>query len=130
MSEEIARIQTEIEEAKATLAENLSTLERKARELTDWRVQVARHPFGATGAGLLGGFVLALMLDKRRVRYVKQEASPEGTVAVAGPSFLENPVVSRVMDALVAVAAAKAASMLDDLMPGEAAEVGKVDVGP
>lgn len=130
MSDEITRIQSELEDAKATLNENLATLERKARDLTDWRLQVTQHPMGAVGLGMLSGVAAALILNGRRTRYVAPSTFPDGTVAVPAASLLDNPVVSRVMDALVAVAAAKAATMLDGLLPSGAAETGNGDVGP
>ena len=64
MNDEMARIQNEIDAEKAELAGNLSELEDKAREVTDWRVQVGKHPLESVGVALAAGVAVAMMTKR------------------------------------------------------------------
>lgn len=143
MIENTLQLRSEINAERSALAENLHELELKARALTDWRAQVNRHPLAMVGVALAGGVALAMLVPPRRrlkMRARRAELQPiagdgnsfgngvgngvgNGNAnRVAGampePSFLSNPIVARVVGALVAVAAAKAVEMLSDTIPG------------
>lgn len=126
MITDTAELRREINEERSALAENISALELKAHELTDWRAQVRHHPLASLGMALAGGVALALLVPPRRGRRadrapVAGEGNGNGNGAgqyIPEPSLLSHPIVARVVGALAAVAAAKAVEMLSDAVPG------------
>lgn len=126
MITDTAELRREINEERSALAENISALELKAHELTDWRAQVRHHPLASLGMALAGGVALALLVPPRRGRRadrapVAGEGNGNGNGAgqyIPEPSLLSHPIVARVVGALAAVAAAKAVEMLSDTVPG------------
>ena len=124
MITDTAELRREINEERSALAENISALERKAHELTDWRAQVRHHPLASMGMALAGGVALALLVPPRRGRRAdRAPVTGEGNGNGAGqyipePSLLSHPIVARIVGALAAVAAAKAVEMLSDTVPG------------
>lgn len=116
MNDDIARIQHEIDSEKAALASNLSALEVKAREVTDWRVQVRKHPLGAVGVALAAGVAVAVLTKRGPRGHATHDGSGNGATA-SGASPWSHPVVDRVINALVAVAAAKAVEIISESLP-------------
>ncbi len=119
MTDDIAQIQQEIDSEKAALANNLSELEVKAREVTDWRVQVRKHPLGSVGVALAAGVAVAMLARKGTPRvHTPHDGNGNGNgAAPSGASPWSHPVVDRVVNALVAVAAAKAVEMISESLP-------------
>ena len=118
MTDEIARIQHEIDSEKAALASNLSALEDKAREVTDWRVQVRKHPLGSVGVAIAAGVAVAVLT--KRGGLPRSSAPHDGNgngAAPSGATAWSHPVVDRVINALVAVAAAKAVELISESLP-------------
>ena len=133
MIDETAQLQREIDAEKAALADNLSTLEAKARGITDWRAQVGKHPLASVGVALAAGAAIALMTQRRRIVVVHRNEPPaDGTTTTTTPadSFMSLPVVDRVVGALVAVAAAKAVDVLSDMIPGFGGHITKTEPAP
>ena len=115
MNDEMARIQNQIDAEKAELAGNLSELEDKAREVTDWRVQVGKHPLESVGVAMAAGIAVAMM-TKRGARRMSAPHDGNGS-APAGSTVWSHPVVDRILNALVAVAAAKAVQLIGESLP-------------
>ena len=124
MNEDTTQIQREIDAEITALAGNLSELEAKAREITDWRAQVRKHPLATVGVALASGVAIAMLTGRRRPGTAYQ---PESGAAAPGPSPLSHPVVDRVLNALVAVAAGKAVEILGDMIPEFSGHLAKDD---
>lgn len=115
MNDEMARIQNEIDAEKAELADNLSELEDKAREVTDWRVQVRKRPLESVGVAVAAGVAIALLTRRGgRRAAAPHDANGNGSAPAGAWS---HPVVDRVLGALVAVAATKAVELLSESLP-------------
>ena len=132
MNAETAHLQRELDAEKAALAENLSALEAKARGITDWRAHVGKHPLAAVGVALVGGMALAMLTRRRPIVIVHRGAPRTDGAAPASTaeSLMSNPVVGRVVEALVAVAAAKAVDVLSDMIPGFSGHVATEEPAP
>ena len=117
MTDDIVRIQQEIDAEKAALASNLSALEGKAREVTDWRAQVRKHPLGSVGVAIAAGVAVAVLTKRSAPRTSAPPSSDGKGAAPAGATPWSHPVVDRVINALVAVAAAKAVEMISESIP-------------
>jgi hypothetical protein len=59
-------IVNDIDQTRGDLKSNLEELESRLKAVTDWRVQVGRHPAAMVAAALVGGALLSLMTGKRR----------------------------------------------------------------
>jgi hypothetical protein len=59
-------IVNDIDQTRGDLKSNLEELEGRLKAVTDWRVQVSRHPAAMVAAALVGGALLSLMTGKRR----------------------------------------------------------------
>lgn len=117
MNDEMARIQNEIDAEKAVLADNLSELEDKAREVTDWRLQVGKRPLEAVGVAMAAGVAIAMLTKRGGRRAVAPHEGNGNGSAPAGSVGWSHPVIDRVLNALVAVAAAKAVEVIGDSLP-------------
>jgi hypothetical protein len=60
------QITNDIDQTRGDLKANLEELEGRLKAVTDWRVQVSRHPGAMVAAALVGGALLSLMTGKRR----------------------------------------------------------------
>src|SRR5437588_12676023 len=113
MDEKSNQIIDEIETTRDRLGDNLSDLESKMREVTNWRTYYERHPMMFMGAALGGGFLLSQALiggnggNGHTQRY--ESSSSKGA---AGEIF------DKVKGALVVYGTAKAKEALDNLLPG------------
>jgi hypothetical protein len=65
VGEDTNQIEQEIRERRSDLGRNLNTLERKARELADWRTHYRERPAAFIGAALGAGLLLGLMAVPR-----------------------------------------------------------------
>jgi hypothetical protein len=59
-------IVNDIDQTRGDLKSNLEELESRLKAVTDWRVQVGRHPAAMVAAAVVGGALLSLMTGKRR----------------------------------------------------------------
>jgi hypothetical protein len=59
-------IVNDIDQTRGDLKSNLEELENRLKAVTDWRVQVSRHPGAMVAVAALGGALLSLMAGKRR----------------------------------------------------------------
>lgn len=117
MNDDIARIQQEIDSEKAALASNLSELEVKAKDVTDWRVQVRKHPLGSVGVALAAGVAVAVLTKQGGPRRSHAPHDGNGNGNAPSGAAWSHPVVDRVINALIAVAAAKAVEMISETLP-------------
>lgn len=115
MKDDTERLEREIALEKAALADNLVTLESKAREVTDWRWQVRQRPLASVGVAVAGGVILAMLTGGRAPRGRRGEAPGEDA---AGPARHSHPVVDRLVSALALVAAEKAVEVISEMLPG------------
>lgn len=60
------QITNDIDQTREDLKANLEELEGRLKAVTDWRVQVNRHPGAMVAVAALGGALLSLMTGKRR----------------------------------------------------------------
>jgi hypothetical protein len=65
VGENTNQIEQEIRERRSDLGRNLDTLERKARELADWRTHYREHPAAFIGAAIGAGLMLGLLAIPR-----------------------------------------------------------------
>ncbi len=69
MGEDTNQIEQQIRERRSDLGRNLDTLERKARELADWRTHYREHPGAFIGAAIGVGLILGLTaIPRKRAR--------------------------------------------------------------
>jgi hypothetical protein len=59
-------IVSDIDQTRGGLKSNLEELESRLKAVTDWRLQVRRHPGAMVAAALVGGALLSLITGKRR----------------------------------------------------------------
>ena len=138
MIDNTMQLRREITAERSALAENIAALEHKARELTDWRMQVRKRPLASVGVALAAGVALALLGARRRdrrIRHLPAATTVEGNGNGAGEyvaekSLLSNPIVARVVGALVAVAAGKAVELLAEAVPGFTEHLEKEEAEP
>ncbi|GAC1346985.1 MAG: hypothetical protein NVSMB23_25530 [Myxococcales bacterium] len=105
------QIEGEIDEIRRRLDRNLSELDRRRHEATDWRLQMRRHPRLVAGVGigalaLLGGMV-AMSVAKSRREHPKRRAQRIGLALRRGyqnPEKVARPEPSVAVKVLAAVA--------------------------
>jgi len=70
VGEDTNQIEEQIRERRSDLGRNLDTLERKARELADWRTHYREHPVAFIGAAVGVGLILGLTtIPRKRAQY-------------------------------------------------------------
>ena len=62
MDAQSEQIVKDIQEKREQLSDNLSALETRVREATDWRTYYHRTPWLLIGAAVVGGFFVSSML--------------------------------------------------------------------
>jgi ElaB/YqjD/DUF883 family membrane-anchored ribosome-binding protein len=67
-SDEINRLEAEIELKRERVAASLGELRRRVTSATDWRHWIQEHPFAWIAAGLSLGFVVGLAQGRDRNR--------------------------------------------------------------
>jgi hypothetical protein len=67
-SDEINRLEAEIELKRERVAASLGELRRRVTTATDWRHWIQAHPFAWIAAGLSLGFVVGLAQGRNRYR--------------------------------------------------------------
>lgn len=120
MSTSIAELQRTIDTEKATLSRGLDALEDKARAMVDWRGPIRTRPLDAVGLALLGGGLIGLLVGGRR-RPSSRAPQPEVTErSVSSAPARTHGVRTRLVEALTTFAMARAADVLQQVMPGRA----------
>jgi len=127
MAESSDQIAGDIESRRDALRSNLEELEGKVRAVTDWRLQVRRHPGVLLGVAFGAGFILAGLVRPPRRR--PQGRSTAAAVAAAeqraqrsAPAPASSGHVRRlwedVQGALIGVGASKLTDTLSQFLPG------------
>ena len=116
MDEKSSQIIDDIETNRDKLGDNLSVLESRMREATDWRTYYERHPLMFIGAAVGGGFLISKAFSggngsdggngHERYASSNHEKGPAGEI------------LDKVKTALVVYGTAKAKEVLGDLLPG------------
>jgi hypothetical protein len=130
VGENTSQIEHEIVEERVELGRNLDELERRARDLANWRVHYRNHPAAflgaAASAGVLIGMLSAGASSPRAQRTVRLtgEATPPSPRPVSF-SGQRNPKVAelvgtwqRISEALLGVAISKVIDVVSEAIPG------------
>ncbi len=117
MNESLSELQAIVEREKASLSENLTALEQKVRDTTDWRVQVARRPLPAVALVAAGGLILGMLGGSSRKRRATQD-EPREPAEPSEPSE-PSPVVEHLQDAAVSIAAGLMVGLLRDFLASD-----------
>jgi hypothetical protein len=123
MGETISQIERELAAERDDLGRNLSELEIKARQLTDWRHHYRNHPAALLGAAMATGVVLGIVAGGSRRG--SSPAESHGLTADPQAPRPRNRALSRIeqdwhhiSDALMGVASAKVMEFVGNLVPG------------
>jgi ElaB/YqjD/DUF883 family membrane-anchored ribosome-binding protein len=68
MDAQSEQIIKDIQEKRARLGDNLTELETRVRDATDWRTYYNRNPWIMMGAAVAGGLLMAAMFTPSRRR--------------------------------------------------------------
>jgi hypothetical protein len=117
VDEKSSEIIDDIETSRDRLGENLSDLESRMREATDWRTYYERHPLLFIGGAVGGGLLLSNILlgGKNRNGTVRHEVRHEAYQREKGPA---SEILDKVKTALVIYGTAKAKEALSGVLPG------------
>jgi hypothetical protein len=145
MGENSEQVERHIEERRNSLSNDISELERKAKEAVDWRAQVEQRPGTMMGIAFGAGILLAAILGggSRRSRAPKAEepttalkaystdSNADYQVAMAaGNDYQPSAVIEtfeNVKGALLGVAIAKCEEFLEELLPGFSTQYRKAE---
>ena len=119
MDETPEQLQRTIAAKHEELNNNLTALDTKAKELTDWRAQFEQRPLVVLGAAFAGGVVVAALLGGSRSR--RRDANDyRPTYQPMSTSALqpEERTWHRLRSALGTVAAGAAMELLNQAAPG------------
>jgi hypothetical protein len=118
MISESARLQREINTEKADLLENLSALETKARDATDWRARIRKHPWESLGIALAAGAALGFLTAGSGSRSSRTATPGDAPMDPAPQASRSHPILERAVDTFVAVAAARTVELLKEAVSG------------
>jgi hypothetical protein len=110
MSDEAERIRREMQNVRQEMGHDVHAVVERAKELSDWRYYVRRHPWMCAGSALALGFLampsrgtrtlapdvqrLISQLNKHGLTVAATKAAPGGllgqALAIAGPIVLRN----------------------------------------
>lgn len=124
MGETSDQIEREIAETRSELGQNFNELERKVKDLGDWRRQFDQHTGTMLALAFGGGMIVSAFLPVRRRR--KSYERPVDEQPPAKPSVDAHPArvsgtresVRAFGDALLGVAANRLSGFVDSLLPG------------
>jgi hypothetical protein len=115
------QLEHHIESTREDLSANLNELERKLKEMADWRYHFHNHPTALMGAAFGGGLLLAAIVGgKRRRHYTSGPLEPTTAVAKKGSETWQN-----IKNALIGVAATRATDFVEEVLPGFAEQLRK-----
>jgi len=109
-------IEREFATARRTLGRQLTEAEEKAREVIDWKTHYRRNPLPLLAAAAVTGFAISALIGSRNGDDHVQRTHTRQPV-FAGTASL-NSTAGMMMEALVAAASIKAASYIDQWIPG------------
>jgi hypothetical protein len=121
MGEDSEQIALEIRAERQELGRNLSELERKAEQLTDWRTHYRNNPKLLLGIALGSGLVLgALSVRGRAPRdpYEAQEMAARPSRALGRASRQVDDTLQSIADGLLGVASATVIELVSSVVPG------------
>lgn len=115
MGQTTDQIESHIEKTRHDLGANLEELEKKVKDVTDWRYHFRNHPMSLMGAAFGGGILLATMLGGKRRPQPYTASKPPSAAPVkqrAGETW------DQIKDALLGVAATRVTDFVGELVPG------------
>jgi hypothetical protein len=138
MAENSEQVERHIEERRNSLSNDISELERKAKEAVDWRAQVDRHPGTMLSAIFRGGSRRSKSSRPAEPSSALQAYSTESNAAnadyqaamAAGEDYhgsAASQTFENVKGALLGVALAKCEEFLEGLLPGFSTQYRKAE---
>jgi hypothetical protein len=122
MGQDTDQIERQIARERQDLGRNLNELERRAKDLTDWRAYYRQNPMLFLGAAIGGGLILGVLASPResaRSGYDAQEfevRNPHGIRSRV--SRQADQTWERVSDTLLDLAAGKLIEFVGQVVPG------------
>ncbi len=123
MGERTEQVARHLEQQRGELRDNLIDLKQKAHRAVEWRALCEDRPMTMLGVAFAGG-VLASALVGARPRAASR--APLAAARAGTPSAIAG-TWSRVTGALLALATARAAVAVEQLLPGFQAEYTKAE---
>ena len=141
MGDNAEQVERHIEERRNNLTNDLSELERKAKEAVDWRAQMDQRPGTMLGIAFTAGIILSALLgggsrrshsrrmDEREVEELKNPLNAYSSESNADyqaqmdrggdrRSSAVNQTIENVKGALMGVAISKCEDFLEEVLPG------------
>ena len=109
MGQQVDEIARHIQEQRSEMRDNVVELKHKATRVVDWRAQVRARPLPMLGLAFGGGVLLSVLVGGRR--------QPRASSRNGAESVLSTTLAS-VKGALIAMAASKVTSVVDEWLPG------------
>jgi hypothetical protein len=110
MGQTTYQIEDPIEKTRDNLGANLHELEKKVKDITDWRYHYRNNPITLLGLAFGGGVLLAGMVGGTRSGSRSLQPSPVSRKV--GETW------DHIRDALLGVAAARVSEYVGDMVPG------------
>jgi hypothetical protein len=131
MGETTNQIEWEIAQKRSALSDNLIELQQKAKAAVDWRSQVEERPGTMVAVAFAGGIILSALFSALRgparvyaarpSRNAVEYDSPIARTSARPPSQLGTATrtnLDALSGALLGIAATRATSVLDGILPG------------
>lgn len=118
MDEDTNQIERDIVAERHQLGRNLTELEMKAQQLTDWRTHYRKNPKVLLSLALGGGFVMGAMARRGRSRSADAGATARSPRPQSRTSRQIESTLFSVSDALLGVASAKVMAFVGSLVSG------------
>jgi hypothetical protein len=120
MGETTKQIEAHIETAREDLGSNLHELERKVKDITDWKHHFQTKPMTMLGVAFGGGILIATALGGRkpRRRYANGVSSSEPHVGTTYQKHKALETWDNIKGALIGVAASRFKDFVGEVVPG------------
>lgn len=122
MGEKSDQIERQIAVERGQLGENLSELQSRVQEATDWRLQFQKRPMLMMGVAVGGGLLLASVTGRRsRTRHRYPDDRVESREHQRGTELQKNKALETfdsIKGAMIGVAANTFKDFLGELIPG------------
>lgn len=124
MGQKSNQIERRIEAERGQLGQNLSELQSKVQEVTDWRVQFQKRPMLMLGVAAGGGLLLASLTGRKskyKQHYSQDRERSGGAEHSRGTELQKNKALETfdtIKGALIGVAANTFQDFLGQLVPG------------